>query len=139
MGRRPIAFSRRCSQSGLGPFLTPRTSRPAKIGQAEASSRVEVELDGNGIGEAAFNRLDRVLLQLAEPCGSKIAGDAAHAEAVGPVRRDGDFDHRIVEAERGGGRAADLGLSVELDDAGMLVRQFQLALGQQHAVRTPPP
>ena len=29
-----------------------------------------------------------------------------------------------------------LALGVELDDAGMLVRQFQLALGEQHAVRT---
>jgi hypothetical protein len=38
MGRKPIAFSRFCSQAGLGPFLTPRTTRPAKMGQAEALS-----------------------------------------------------------------------------------------------------
>src|SRR4029078_9865241 len=32
MGRRPIAVSRFCSQSGEGPFLTPRTKRNQKVG-----------------------------------------------------------------------------------------------------------
>ncbi len=38
MGRKPIAFSRVRSQSGLGPFVTLRTRRPAKTGQALALS-----------------------------------------------------------------------------------------------------
>ena len=33
IGRSPIAFSRRCSQSGEGPFLTPRKWRPTTMGQ----------------------------------------------------------------------------------------------------------
>src|ERR1700689_1167782 len=32
IGREPIAVSRFCSQSGDGPFLTPRTRRSAKAG-----------------------------------------------------------------------------------------------------------
>ena len=90
--------------------MTPRTSRPAKTGQASALVLGELELDRDRIVEAALDRLDRVLLQRAEAGGGEIAGDAAHAEAVGPVRRDGDLDHRIVEAERLGGGAADLGV-----------------------------
>ena len=138
IGRSPIAFSRRWSQSGEGPFFTPRTSRPAKTGQASAVSLSNSSSIGIGLAKAPLTGLT-VLLQLAETGGGEIARDAAHAEAVGPVRRDGDLDHRIVKAERGGGGAADLGLRIELDDAAMLVGQLKLALGQQHAVRLDAP
>ncbi len=37
MGLKPTDSSFFCSHSGEGPFLTPRTSRPAKVGQAAAS------------------------------------------------------------------------------------------------------
>ncbi|MNJ26765.1 hypothetical protein D3C77_212550 [compost metagenome] len=38
MGRRPMAVRRCCSQSGDGPFCTPRITRPAKTGHRSASS-----------------------------------------------------------------------------------------------------
>ena len=47
IGRRPTARRRRCSQSGDGPLVTPRTRRPAKAGQPSASSMVI----GRGIGK----------------------------------------------------------------------------------------
>ena len=50
MGRSPIAFSRACSHSGEGPFLTRRITRPANSGQPfsfNAGSIVTVIGDGN--------------------------------------------------------------------------------------------
>ena len=38
IGRSPIARRRLCSQSGLGPFVTPRISRPVKCGARSAAS-----------------------------------------------------------------------------------------------------
>ncbi len=96
---------------------------------------VELELDRDRIGEGAVDRLDRVGLERAEAGGGEVAGNAAHAETIRPVGRDGDLDHRIVETERLRSRAADLGVGGKLDDAAMLVRQLKLALREQHAVR----
>ena len=95
----PMAFSRRCSQSGLGPFFTPLIKRPAKTGQALAVALSKSSSIGPDWG-SCVHRLERVGLERAEAGGGKVAGDAAHAETVWPVRRDGDLDHRIVEAER---------------------------------------
>src|SRR4029077_20432013 len=70
---------------------------PASEHRAGARGRlVEIELDGNWVGEAPLHRLDRIRLELAEAGGGKVAGDAAHAEAIRPVGGDGDLDHRIV-------------------------------------------
>ena len=121
----------------LQPVLQPSGARPVLDVPRYATGEhrtgrgalpVEVEFNRHGIGEAAFDRLDRVLLELTKAGRGEVAGDAAHAEAIWPVRRDGDFDHRIVETERRGGRAADLCVGVELDDAGVLVGQLELAL-----------
>ena len=127
----------------LEPMLQPFRARtvldiaheaPDEDGAGRGGPCVELKLDWNRVGEDALDWLGLVLSQPAEACGGKIAGDAAHAEAIGPVRRDGDFDHCIVEAERGGRRAADLGVGRKLDDTGVLVGQLELALRQQHAV-----
>ena len=91
------------------------------------------------MGKLPFTRFDRVGLELAEAGSGEVAGDAAHAEAVWPVWRDGDLDHRVVEPEslrRGG---ADLCVGGKLDDAGMLVGKLKLSLRQKHAVRLDAP
>ena len=49
--------------------------------------------------EPALHRLGMPRTQRADTGGREIARDAAHGEGVAPVRRDGDLDHRIVEAE----------------------------------------
>ena len=97
IGRRPIAVSRFCSQSGDGPFLTPRTRRSAKAGHSDGvwpKSSVTVTGQGNspltGFGARSLKR--------AEVGGGEIARDAVDAGAVRPVRRQVDLDHRIVEA-----------------------------------------
>jgi hypothetical protein len=120
---------------GGGAVLHPAHEAPGEDGASVGASLVEIELDGDGIGEASLHRLDRVGLELAESGRGEIARDAAHPEAVRAVRRDRHLEHRIVEPERLGRRAAYLGVGRQLDDADVLVRQFELALRQQHAAR----
>ncbi len=58
----------------------------------------ELQLDRDGAIELAFARVALAgVPQRAEPSRRQVAGDAAHAKAVGPVRRDGHVDHRIVQ------------------------------------------
>ena len=83
---------------------------------------------------AAGDRVGFDGLQRAETRGRQIAGDAVHAQAIGAVGRYLDLDHRIVEAQRLGGRRAGRGLGRQVDDAAVVVAQLQLAEGAQHAV-----
>ena len=53
IGRRPIAVRRRCSHSGDGPFLTPRTSRSPKAGQSEGVAPKSSATD-TGQGNSPF-------------------------------------------------------------------------------------
>ena len=129
IGRKPIAVSRFCSQAGDGPFLTPRTRRSAKAGH---SSGVAI-LHRDRAGELALDRLDGRILELAHVGGGKIAGDAVHAGAVRPVRRQIDLDHRIVEPGIFGVALADRRIVGQIDDAFVIVGDFQLELRHQHA------
>ena len=110
IGRRPTAFSRSCSHLGDGPFFTPRIRRPANIGHGVLrrrpgnSRRDLVSGDGNLPGTGATSPF----LQTAEAGGGQIARDAVDARRIAAIGRDGDVDHRIVEAERLRGRLADL-------------------------------
>ena len=107
----------------------------------------EGEGDGDGAVEPALalERGRRAMhealgAQRAEAGGCEVAGDAAHAQAVRPVGGDGDLDHRIVEADGGGEGLAHMpGEALgQLDDAGVLVRELELALRAQHAGRFDP-
>ena len=69
------------------------------------------------------------------PAADEIAGDAADAERIRPVGRDGDVDHRIVEAGIDGIGLADRRILGQVDDALVIVGDAELALRQQHAVR----
>ena len=71
-------------------------------GEARAGARAplrEIELDVDRAVVVALDAGDLLLrLQLAEAGGGEIAGDAAHARAVGPVGRQLHLDDGIVEA-----------------------------------------
>ncbi len=71
MGLRPIAFSRFCSQSGEGPFLTPRTTRPANTGQASALSLSKSSLIGTGSAKLPFTGLMASALSLPRPAAAR--------------------------------------------------------------------
>ena len=117
------------------PVLNAAHKPPGKHRASRLGLRRELQLDRNGVLEPAFDRLDRFLRKLAEARRGEIARDPAHAETIGAIRRDGDVEHHIVEAERFCGRTADAGLLRQLDDPGMLVGQFKLLLGDHHAAR----
>ena len=68
------------------------------------------------------------------PGGREVAGDAGHAQAIGPVGRHLDVDQRIVEPHDLGEGRADGRVVGQLDDAVMILAQPHLALGAEHAV-----
>ena len=73
-------------------------------------------------------------LQPANSRSGQIPRDAVDAQRVLPVRRDGDFDDRIVQAEPVGKGLPDRRVVRQVDDALMLVGQAHLPLRAQHAV-----
>ena len=96
----------RAKPDRLQPLLQPLRRRAVldaaheaqREGRAERMGLAEVELDRDRAGEFALDRLRRALLERADVGRGQIAGDAVDAGAVGPVRREVDVDHRIVEA-----------------------------------------
>ena len=132
IGRSPIAVSRRCSHSGEGPFLTPRTRRSAKAGQSEGvapNSSDTVTGHGNlpSTGFGVFS------LYLPMSAADRSRAMPLHAGAVGAVGREVDLDHRIVEAHPLGVVGAERRIGGQVDDALVVVGDLQLELGHQHA------
>ena len=132
IGRRPIALRRRCSHSGDGPFLTPRTRRSANAGHSDGVD-AEIERHLHRARKLALDRLDRRVLERAHVGGGEIARDAVHAGAVGAVRRQVDLDHRVVEARPLGVVGAERRIGRQVDDALVVVGDLQLEFGHQHA------
>ncbi len=135
MGLRPIARSRSCTHLGEGPFFTLRIKRPANSGQAFAVSGGKLSATVFGLAKLPGTGMHGLALERPETGGGQIARNAVDGGAVAAIGRDGDVDHRIVEAQRLGGRRADLGVVGQLDDAGVFVGQPQFALRTQHAAR----
>ena len=129
MGRSPIAVSRFCSQSGDGRLLTPRTRRNANAGHSSGTAIDAV----TGQAKLARDRFDGGIVELAHVGGGEVAGNAVHAGAIGPVRRQIDLDHRIVEAGPLRVIGADRSIVGQLDDAVVVVGDSQLEFRHQHA------
>ena len=104
-------------------------------GQAERRRVGEVERHLDRTGTLTLHRHDRLLDEIAEAGGRQVAGDAADAQRIRPVGRDGDVDHRIVEAGIDGIGLADRRILGQVDDALVVVGDAELALGEEHAVR----
>ena len=105
--------------------------------EKRAAFRLErgVDRDADRAGKTAGDVGDRQRLQRAQPARGQIAGDAPHAERIGPVGRDLDEDHRIVEAAPVDVALAEGRVVGQLDDAVVVVGNHQLAFGAEHAVR----
>ena len=84
-------------------------------------------------GEFALHRLDCGIDELAHVGGGKIAGDAVHAGAVLPVRRQIDLDHGIAEPGPFRITLADRRIGRQLHDAVMVFGDLQLGRRAQHA------
>ncbi len=95
--------------------------------------RSEVERHRHRAWELALDRLDGRVLEGAHVGRRQIARDAVHAGAVGPVGRELDLDHRVVEARPLGVVRAERRVGRQVDDAVMVIGDLQLELGDQHA------
>ncbi len=72
---------------------------------------------------------------MAEAGSIKIAGDAENTRGIRPVRRQIDFDQRIVEAGPLRIERADRRIGGQIENAIVIVRKFKLGAGAQHARR----
>ncbi len=95
--------------------------------------RSEVERHLDRARELAVDRLDRGVLELAHVGGGEIAGDAAHARAIGAIGRQVDLDHGIVEPGPLRVVFSDRRVGGQVDDALVIVGEAELELGDQHA------
>ena len=128
IGRSPIAVSRRCSQSGEGPFLH-AAHQPQREAAAQRGRVAEVERHRRrGQGTSPFTGVDRRVVELADVGGGEVARDAVHAGAVRPVGREVDLDHRIVEPGPLRIGLADRRVGRQVDDALVVVGDLQSRL-----------
>ena len=84
-------------------------------------------------GEFALDLLDAGIPELAHVGGGEIAGDAVHAGAVLPVRRQVDFDHGIAEPGPLRVGRADRRVGRQLHDAVVILGDLQFGRRAQHA------
>ena len=94
-----------------------------------------LDMDRDRRAETAFDRRRVERGQLAHAGSGKVAGDAAHAEAIGAVRCHLDVDDRIVETQQTRIGSADRSVGRQFDDAGMVFTERQLGHRHQHAAR----
>ena len=126
IGRRPIAFSRACIQSGDGPFFTPRTRRSANSGARCASSAAKSSVTSTGQGNTPGTASTAVTFKLTKTSRRKIARDAVHAGRIGTVGRQIDLDDGIVEFRPARVTLTDRRFVGQVDDAIVIVGEFEL-------------
>ncbi len=83
--------------------------------------------------ERGRDRCGAPRLQRAHAGGGEVAGDAANGERVAPVGRYADLDDRVVEPGPCDVGGADRRVVRQLDDAGVVLAQAHLAIGEQHS------
>ena len=82
---------------------------------------------------AALNLRNSERLQRADARGCQIARDSAHAHAILPVGGDCDVEHGVVETGILGEHCPDRRVVRQLDDACVVLAEFELARGAHHS------
>ena len=99
--------------------------------------RILINAHGNGARETARHRFCIACLQRAKPTCGQIARNPAHAQSIGPVRRDRNLDHRVhlgrIICRQPIDKALPHLARGQLNDAVMLIRQLHLTLRGHHA------
>ncbi len=137
MGLSPIAFRRLLQPCRRGAVLDAFDTRPANTGQALAVSFANSSLmstEHSALPSTVAKFWFR--FQLAHAGRRQISRDAAHARAVGPVRRQLHLEHGIVEARRIDVALTDLVLPLggQIENAVALRAQFEFGGRAHHAV-----
>ena len=70
----------------------------------------------------------------AEQCGD-LAREAENRQAISPIRRDFDVEHDVVEVQIRGHFAAERCVGAERENPRVILRQAELALRTEHALR----
>ena len=116
---------------GARPVLEP----PEMAAEKQRTGGTVLDRDADRGTETAGHRGRVQRLQPAEAGGGEIAGDAAHAEAIGAVWRHLDVDDRIAEPHEVGVLRPDRRVRRHLDNAVVVVAEAQLIGRAQHAAR----
>ena len=135
-GRIPHSSSRRAIHTGVaGRGVEPATRCAATSRSAAVGSSTTPGWPAPSIGQRL--EVGRVVERDAVRRG-RLAGDAAHRQRVRPVRRDGDVEHLVAQAEQldrvGAERSVADQVRGEHQDAVVVVAGAQLAAGADHAV-----
>ena len=133
----PTALKRSCTHLGAGPFLTPRISRPAKIGQASLFSGVKSRVIFLGEGNLPATGATFSVLSVPRPAAARsraMPQTLAASPRLGVMEtsnhRIGGQQARLPPAPRRRG-APTLAPALKLDDAVMIFAQQQFA-GAEH-------
>ena len=130
IGRRPIEISRSCSHCGLGAVAQVADGAAedpgAGLGPVDLPARAAVGTPARSSPAATVSACR------CRPAARSRATPRT-AEAIAAVRRDADVDDRIVEPGPLRVGHADRRILGQIDDAGVILAETHLALGQQHA------
>ncbi len=123
------------AQAALHPVRRRAVLHAAHEAQSESWAEIlrRREIDGNGARAFARDSWHGGRLHRAETGGGEVGGDARHAQRIGPIGGDADFDDRVGQARIVGKRRADRGVVRQVDDAVMGVGQFQFPFRTHHA------
>src|ERR1700730_8906505 len=92
-------------------------------------------MDADRRAKRARNRRRIERLQLTQPGGREVAGDAAHTEAVSAVRRHLDVEDRVAETGIARVPRSQRRILRQLDDPLVVVAETELIGRAQHAAR----
>ena len=122
---------------GRGAIFHARDGAACKM-WAAFGLKVSINRNRDGRGEAALDHSRRQRFQHAQTPRGKVARHTAHSQGIGAIGGDFDVDHRVNRGGAVDGQPIDKAVPNcarrQFDDAVMLVRQFQLALGCHHPV-----
>ena len=132
IGRMPASTSRRFIQSGDSPIVTPATIATNRGQRSGASTTTVAPRSSATVGPGIGRRHRRAA---ATEVRGELARDADDAHRVGAVGRDREVEHDVVETEHLAHVGAERGVGRQLEDAGVVVAEAELAGRAQHALR----
>src|ERR1700736_6322531 len=95
----------------------------------------EIEPDRNRTRKPALDRSHGLALQFAEPRRREVAGNSVYTRSIGAVGQEIDLDERVIERRPLRISRANGSRVRQLENAVMVIGQFEFGARTQHAVR----